>query len=141
MNRSKSKLICLLIILALSCNGCVTPKLWKATDPNESIRMEYATVNEEDLKSKGLKYVKDDLTQSYSVEKDSSQKFQDYTYRVLGTPLTVALDATFGLAFSFAYSMGENFIEEAKERGREAEVTRNGYRTESFPLPRNPYPR
>jgi hypothetical protein len=133
----KSKLICLFIVLSFLCNGCATPKLWEATNPNDNIRMKYTEVNEEDLKAQGVKYIKDDRMQSYYIEKDLVRKYQDYTCRVIGTPITVALDA----ALALFILIGQGSVDDAKDRGHEAEATKNGYRTESFPLPRNPYPK
>jgi hypothetical protein len=64
--------------------------------------MKYSEITEEELKVKGVEYVKDEKTQSYYIEKDSFQKLQDYTIRVLGTPFTVVLDTGLVVVYGMA---------------------------------------
>lgn len=110
--------------------------LWEATAPNKSVQIEYSKMTEDELKSKGIKYITDEKTKSIYIEKDSTSKSLDYTYRVLGTPITVALDAGSIAFILISYMIGQNEVDKAMERGKEAEATKNGYRTEPSLPPR-----
>ena len=67
--------------------------LWEKTDSTEYIKINYTQISEEELKEKNIKFVKDDNEKVFYVEKNSFQKLKDYTYRALGTPITVVLDS------------------------------------------------
>jgi hypothetical protein len=108
--------------------------LWEATDPNKSITAKSSDLSEDDLKSRGVKYSKSEDNQMIYLEKGSKEKFMDYTYRVLGTPVTVALDAGSIAFILIGYMIGQNEVDKAIDRGKEAEATKYGYRTEPPPL-------
>jgi hypothetical protein len=77
----------------LAQTACMTGALWEATNPNERIGIPYADISEEELKSRGVSYKRYDEGNMFLVEKTTMQKFRDYTYRAVGTPVTVTLDA------------------------------------------------
>jgi len=136
MSRANIKLLSFLIIVSILCNGCFTPMLWEATDPDKNVQINGSEITEAELKLKGVKYFKGENSQYYFVEKDSTDKAMDYTYRILGTPVTAALDVGSSLFILIGFMVSNNEIDKAKERAREAEVTKYGYRSESFPLPK-----
>lgn len=136
MCRAKIKLISFLITVSILSNGCFTPMLWEATDPDKKVQIKSSEITEDELKLKGVKYFKGENSQYYYVEKNSTDKAMDYTYRILGTPVTAVLDVGSSLFILIGYMVGNNEIDKAKDRGREAEVTKYGYRSESFPLPK-----
>lgn len=110
--------------------------LWEATDPNKSVTAKSTEVSEDELKSRGVKYFKSEDNFTFYLEKDSIDKFKDYTYRVLGTPVTVALDAGSIAFILIGYMLGQNEVDKAIDRGKEAEATKYGYKTEPPQLPR-----
>jgi hypothetical protein len=73
--------------------SCVTAKLWEVTDPNTYVAINMKDISERELIDKKVKYFKNIENGFYYVEKGALQKFQDYSLRVLGTPITVAIDA------------------------------------------------
>jgi hypothetical protein len=77
-------------------------------------------VTEAELIEKKIAYYKNDETASFYIEKNTFQKFQDYSIRTLATPVTVALDT----ATIMVVAVGFLFLAEAKNRGREAEEDR-----------------
>jgi len=134
MSQVKVKLLSLMMIISILCNGCLTHQLWRVTDPNEYVQIKDTEINEDVLKAKEIKYIKSEETHSYYIEKDSAYKLKDYTCRVLGTPITVALDAGSIVFVVIAFLIANDEIDKAIERGKEAEATKNGYRTEPPPL-------
>ena len=74
--------------------GCATPKLWETFNPNDRIWIPSDQITEDELKNRGVEYEKiiSDKNDGYVVEKDTLEKFTDYTYRTLGTPFTVVTD-------------------------------------------------
>jgi hypothetical protein len=86
------KQILVLAISAIWITSCVTTKLWEATDPRKFVEISMNDITEKELIDKQVKYYTDGQRGYYYIEKDGLQKFQDYTLRVLATPLTVALD-------------------------------------------------
>lgn len=82
------------IILFLFCNSCATKTLWKATDPNDYIKIKYTKITEQELRTSGSKYHKNDITKYYYVEKNSFDKLKDYTFRGFATPVAIVVDAT-----------------------------------------------
>ena len=73
--------------------SCVTAKLWEVTDPNTYVAINMKDISERELIDKKVKYFKNDETGFYYVEKGALQKFQEYSLRILGTPITIAIDA------------------------------------------------
>jgi hypothetical protein len=79
-------------IAAVLITACVTTKLWEATDPHKFVEISMVDISEKELQNRQVKYYTDLRKRCYYVEKDGLQKFQDYTLRVLITPVTVVLD-------------------------------------------------
>jgi hypothetical protein len=86
------KKILLVIISAMIMVSCVTAKLWEATDPNTYVAINMKDISERELIDKKIKYFKNYENGFYYVEKGAIRKFQDYSLRVLGTPVTVVID-------------------------------------------------
>ena len=121
-----------MLIIALLSSSCIfTPKLYKATDPNQYVRVDYGQVTEEELIEKNIKYFKDDESKSFYIEKSTFQKFRDYSVRTLATPVTVVLDTATIMVVAVGFLIVKGAIGEAKRRGREAE--------EDGRLPRPPF--
>jgi hypothetical protein len=109
------KPISIIMIFSILSSGCVfTPELWKNTDPDEYIRIQYTKITEDELKAKNLIYIKDDERHSYFVEKNSFHKLKDYTYRTLGTPVTIILDTATILVFAVAFAIA---VAETEDEG------------------------
>jgi hypothetical protein len=87
-----SKKILTVIFSAMIIVSCVTAKLWEATDPNTYVAINMKDISERELIDKKVKYFKNYENGFYYVEKGALQKFQDYSLRVLGTPVTVVID-------------------------------------------------
>ena len=96
------------------CNSCATKALWEATDPDRYVQIKYTDITEQELKSKGGKYVKDDNKKVYYVNKSSFEKLKNYTYRAIGTPVTIVVDATSLLIVGFGIGIANNFVEDHK---------------------------
>lgn len=109
-------LIVFCLICLATCNSCATSALWKSTDPNGYAIIKFTDISEEELQNKGSKYYKDDNTLSYYVNKNSYQKFKDYTYRVLGTPFTIVVDAAAIAIFAIGFGFGENLADDLNDR-------------------------
>lgn len=118
------KKISIIIIISLLSSSCIfTPKLYKMTDPNQYVRVEYGKITEEELIEKNIKYIKDDVSESIYIEKSTFQKFRDYSFRTLATPVAVALDT----ATIMVVAVGFLIIGDAERKGREAEEDRRRY--------------
>jgi hypothetical protein len=92
INRMTIKRILALAISAILITSCVTTKLWEATDPHKFVEISMADITQRELIDRQVKYYSDVKKGCYYIEKDGLQKFQDYTLRVLVTPVTVVLD-------------------------------------------------
>ena len=106
--------IVLCLVCSLVCSSCATKMLWEATDPNEYVRIKYTDISEEELQAKGCKYYKNDEKLSYYVNKNSFQKFKDYTYRAFATPVTIVVDAASVVILVVGIIAKDNFVEEHK---------------------------
>ncbi len=80
-------------LMIVTMVSCATPALWKRTNPGEYVSVSAEDVTEGELREQGLAYFVSDDGMHYYVEKSFTTKFRDYTLRVFGTPVTVALDA------------------------------------------------
>ena len=95
----KTRDLILIIVISFLCASCATKKLWENTDPNEYVRISASEITEEELKQRGIKYLKG-YNNDFYVEKSTLLKFKDYTMRLFVTPITVVVDATIGTAFA-----------------------------------------
>ncbi|MFH2046792.1 MAG: hypothetical protein ABIK92_16800 [Pseudomonadota bacterium] len=111
------KNIILITILFFVLNSCATTYLWDRTDPNGYVKIKFTEITEDNLKSRGAKYIRDDNEHAFYVDKDSFDRFKDYSTRVLGTPITVVIDATTVVIFAVAFAITDNAIDDAREKG------------------------
>ena len=89
------------LVLFLLCNSCATQALWNKTNPNARKMIKFDKISEEELKERGVKYVRSDKQQVFYVDKDSFSKFKDYTVRIFVTPFTIVFDTTLFLTVGF----------------------------------------
>ena len=76
--------------------GFVTRDLWDKTDGKERICIDAGTTTEEDLQERGVDYqvYESPFGKTYLIEKTAYEKMKNYSLRTLGTPFTLAADAT-----------------------------------------------
>lgn len=86
------KYIAVVLLLILTAS-CATTSLWKSTDPGKFVRISMDNITEDELKEKELRYYKDYTYHVYYVEKTGIEKLKDYSLRLIGTPVTVVIDA------------------------------------------------
>ncbi|MDH3348676.1 MAG: hypothetical protein OEM02_11345 [Desulfobulbaceae bacterium] len=94
MKYFKNKNIVIFITLLLFCNSCATPYIWKKTDPDKYVKIDFSKITEEELQDKEVKYYRDDTQHAFFAEMDSFAKFKNYSLRTLATPIAVILDTT-----------------------------------------------
>lgn len=87
----------ILCVLAVSLSGCTncTTKLWQDTDPDRTVWIDAEEITEAELKARGVEYTRysTEKHNGYVIKKSDREKLMDYTYRALGTPVTLAVDA------------------------------------------------
>ncbi len=83
------------LALLLGVQGCATARLWADTDPNERIWIDAGKTTEAALQKKGVVYevYSGDLGKGYLIRKSARNKMKDYHLRMLGTPVTLVVDA------------------------------------------------
>ena len=104
---------CLLALMV----SCATPALWKATNPNECVRIPQAIANTNDLAAKGIQYRVSGATGDIYIPKSQAHKLRDYTVRLFATPVTVAIDAVGGVVVVCGMLVGgaaQGYSEEVK---------------------------
>jgi hypothetical protein len=116
----KIKKLChILLILLFLLNSCATKALWKKTDPDEYIKINFTEITEQELQKRKAKYIRDDHEHAFYVTKDSFDKFKDYTARTLGTPVTLVIDATAIVIFAMAFSITNDALKYEGNKGKE----------------------
>ncbi len=90
------------MLIAAQLLSCVTQALWKRTDSSSYVVISSNDISEEELQKRGAKYIKNDEAAVFYVEKSDFEKFKDYTYRTLGTPVTVVIDAAIVVLVAYA---------------------------------------
>lgn len=60
-------------------------------------------ISEAELQKKGVKYKKNEEGTTFYVEKTALDKLKDYSFRALGTPFTVVIDAVIMKVTGFAF--------------------------------------
>ena len=78
---------CILIL-----TSCTTTYLWNETDPY--VLVSQKDITEQELHARKLKYVRDDEFGVFFVQKKGLERYTDYAIRIVGTPVTVAVDTT-----------------------------------------------
>lgn len=124
----------LTVLALLVLASCTTTYLWNETDPY--VLVSQKDITETELLARNLNYVRDDQFGVFFVQKQALEKYTDYAIRVVGTPVTVAVDAAttivvvgggFYLAaysnsgdpFAFIAGMMEVLAETAPQRHRQ----------------------
>jgi hypothetical protein len=105
-----------LVLILLMCS-CATETLWKQTDPHEYVKINFTDISEKELVKRRAKYIRDDNQHAYYVRKNSFEKFKDYSARILGTPITLVIDATVVVIFAVANSVTDQAIDREREKG------------------------
>ena len=72
--------------------SCTTTYLWNETDPY--VLVSQKEITESELQARKVKYVRDDQFGVFFVQKKAFEKYTDYAIRIVGTPVTVAVDTT-----------------------------------------------
>jgi len=87
-------IICILAISLFGCTHCTT-KLWQDTDPYQTVWIDAEEITAAELKARGVEYRRysTEKHNGFVVEKSEKEKLKDYTYRALGTPVTLVVDA------------------------------------------------
>jgi hypothetical protein len=77
------------------CQSCATSKLWDDTNPNERVWIDADKITEEALREKGVEYEVHaaEWGNGYLIEKSGWSKMRDFHLRMLGTPVTLVVDA------------------------------------------------
>lgn len=90
------KIISALLVctLALFQFGC-TSMLWDDTRSDELVFISSKDITEEELQKRGVEYevFSSETYNGFLVEKSTKDKFKDYHLRMLGTPVTLTVDA------------------------------------------------
>jgi hypothetical protein len=95
----------ILVGIVVVCQSCATGKLWEDTDPNERIWLDASKTTEEALQKRGVDYEVYDRggRKGYLIKKSGMDRMKDYHLRVLGTPVTLVLDAATAVVVVGAY--------------------------------------
>ena len=84
----------LIIVISILCASCVTKKLWENTNPSEYVKISANDITAEELKEKGIEYIRYYNGGDFYVKKSALLKLKDYTLRLFITPITLVIDAT-----------------------------------------------
>ena len=90
----KTTNLILLVAISILCVSCVTKKLWENTNPNEYVEISAADITAEELKERGVEYIRYYNGGNFYVKKSALLKLKDYTLRLFITPITLVIDAT-----------------------------------------------
>jgi len=67
-------------------------------------------ITEKELVRKGVKYIKNEQASVFYVEKSDFDKLADYTYRTIGTPITVVVDAAIVVLVAYVVISSGGFL-------------------------------
>jgi len=75
--------------------GYTTTKLWEKNNPNVCVWIDADKTTEDELKRRGVKYTvySSDKFNGYLVEKSEWDKMKGFYLKMLGTPVTLTIDA------------------------------------------------
>jgi hypothetical protein len=75
--------------------GYTTQKLWESNNPNVHIWIDADKITEDELKQRGVKYTtySSEKMNGYLVEKSERDKLKGFYLKMLGTPVTLTVDA------------------------------------------------
>jgi hypothetical protein len=90
--------------LLILCQSCATSALWDATHPDSRVWIESNKITPAQLEQRCAKQQVDALPVpgGYLVGKSKGHKKMDVAFRVVGTPVTLALDAASGVVLASA---------------------------------------
>lgn len=73
----------------------MTSKLWESNNPNERVWINADKITEDKLKQRGVEYTRYNTKQGsgYLVPKSEWRKIKDFNLCMLGTPVTLVVDA------------------------------------------------
>ena len=92
MNIINYKIFLLILVTVLLLQSCATNELWQRTKVEEYVQVSMQDISEAELKSKGVTYYKDDTFELFFIEYNSIGKLDNYSLRILLTPLSVPVD-------------------------------------------------
>ena len=110
----KLKYLLLFVIVSIFCTSCVTKKLWENTNPNEYVKISASDITAEELKEKGIEYIRYYNGGDFYVKKSALLKLKDYTLRLFITPFTVVIDATVSTVAVIGLAVFQGKAEETK---------------------------
>jgi hypothetical protein len=89
-----------LLLSAVVVQSCCTSALWDSTDPDARLWMDADKITEAELQRRGIRYemYEAEWGRGYLVEKSGWRRLHDYNLRLLGTPVTLTLDAVGSVA-------------------------------------------
>jgi hypothetical protein len=95
----------ILMGLLMICQSCTTAKLWEDANPNERVWIDASKITEESLQQRGVAYEPYAFAKGkgYLVKKSGWDKMKDYHLRMLGTPVTLVVDAATSVVVVGAY--------------------------------------
>jgi hypothetical protein len=93
------------VAVLLCAQGCATQRLWEDTSTHQRIWIDATKTTEAALKAKGVDYqvYADVRGKGYLIRKSGWDKMKDYHLRMLGTPVTLVVDAASTVAVVGVY--------------------------------------
>lgn len=90
--------------LLILCQSCATSALWDSTSPDSRVWIESNKITPAQLEQRCAKQQVDAIPVpgGYLVGKSKGHKKMDIAFRVVGTPVTLALDAASGVVLAGA---------------------------------------
>lgn len=85
----------LLVCALVFCQGGCTSMLWDDTRSDDMLYISADDITEQELQKRGVEYeiYSNGSCNGFLVEKSLKDKFKDYHLRLLGTPVTLTVDA------------------------------------------------
>jgi len=95
----------LLVGMLVFCQSCATSKLWDDTRTPEWIWIDANKISAETLQKRGVEYRVQDTQwgKGYLIKPSMTEKMTDFQLRMLGTPVTLAVDAVTSVAVVGVY--------------------------------------
>jgi hypothetical protein len=99
------------ILIVAMISSCATKTLWGRTDPAQYVAVSSDVVSEAEMQKRGVKYIRNAQGNLFLIEKSDTEKLKDYTYRILGTPITIVIDASVAVIIVGGYVLNpEQFV-------------------------------
>jgi hypothetical protein len=95
----------LLMGMLVFCQSCATSQLWADTRTPEWIWIDANKISEAALQQRGVEYRVQDTPggKGYLIKSSMAEKMKDFQLRMLGTPVTLAVDAATTVAVVGVY--------------------------------------